>query len=78
MHLKDIFTLMWLLPVALVVILYFGVTMYARYEKAQSRKYGGGKYYKNKFVDKSCMPINLNLILALIFAYIVYTMFYNY
>ena len=39
--------------------------------------YGGRKRYKHKFVEKSYMPINLNFVLALIFAYIVYSMFYN-
>ena len=41
--------------------------------------YGGRKkHYKNKFVEKSYMPIKLNFVLVLIFAYIVYAMFYNY
>ena len=35
------------------------------------------KITKHKFVEKSYMPINLNFVLALIFAYIVYSMFYN-
>ena len=76
MHAKDWVLVIFFGAIALAFILYFGGFLYARYDS--NRFSGGRKHYKNKFVEKSCMPINLNLILALIFAYIVYTMFYNY
>ena len=67
-----------IIAIIVILLLAYFYTKFTSTGYGYQVNYGGRKHYKNKFVEKSCMPINLNLILALIFAYIVYTMFYNY
>jgi hypothetical protein len=65
--------------IAIIVLLClaFFYNKFTSSEYGYQVNYGGRKRYKNKFVEKSCMPMKLNIVLALIFAYIVYAMFYN-
>jgi H+/gluconate symporter-like permease len=66
-----------IIAIIVLLCLAFFYNKFTSSEYGYQVNYGGRKHYKNKFVEKSCMPMKLNIVLALIFAYIVYAMFYN-
>ncbi len=74
---QTFFILLIVLAIVAVVIYFLSKSFANGYNyDTNYSSYGGSKKYKNaKYTP--CMPIHLNIVLALIFAYIVYAMFYN-
>ena len=62
--------------IVLVGIIACGIAYYMT-NSSSSQTTGGKRYmkYKNKYSNRFCTPTTLNLVLALIFAYIVYSNF---
>jgi hypothetical protein len=50
-------------------------TTYGQNNSGMSTYSGGKKHMKDKYSNRFCTPTKLNLVLALVFAYIVYSNF---